>query len=69
MPAGDGNFIFNGTGAAGINYELDAATNLSVPIAWIYVTNAVADPAGIFQLLDGAATNYPQRFYRVMSSP
>ena len=69
VPAGDGNFIFNGTGAAGINYELDAATNLSVPIAWIYVTNAVADPAGIFQLLDGAATNYPQRFYRVMSSP
>jgi autotransporter-associated beta strand protein len=67
-PAGDGNFIFNGTGAAGVNYELDAATNLMLPISWSFVTNAVADQTGLFQLIDLSATNFPQRFYRVMSS-
>jgi hypothetical protein len=67
-PTGDGNFIFNGTGAAGLNYELDAATNLTWPMAWIYVTNAVADQSGAYQLFDTAATNYPQRFYRIMSN-
>jgi autotransporter-associated beta strand protein len=66
-PTADGNFIFNGTGAAGVNYELDAATNLAWPIAWIYVTNAVADQTGLYQLFDNSVTNFPQRFYRVKS--
>jgi autotransporter-associated beta strand protein len=63
--AGDGNFQFTGTGAAGVLYELDAATDLSVPITWLFVTNMVADQAGFFQLVDLSATNYAQRFYRI----
>lgn len=64
----DGNFQFNGTGAAGVTNELDAATNLYSPIVWLLVTNAVADQSGAFQFTDLLATNFPQRFYRIMST-
>jgi hypothetical protein len=64
----DGNFQFDGAGAAGVTYELDAATNLAPPIVWDFVTNAVADQNGLFQLWDLSATNFPQRFYRIISS-
>jgi len=64
---GDGNFQFNGAGAAGVTYELEAATNLFSPIAWQVVTNAVADQGGLFQLVDLQATNFPERFFRIMS--
>jgi len=64
----DGNFQFNGTGAAGVTYTLNAATNLIPPILWLSVTNAVADQTGLFQLSDSSATNFPQRFYRISSS-
>ena len=63
----DGNFQFSGTGAAGVTYTLNAATDLSAPVAWLFVTNAVADPTGVFQLFDLSATNFPQRFYRISS--
>ena len=69
VQSGDGNFVFNGTGAAGLNYELDAVTSLQSPLLWLFVTNAVADQNGLFQLFDLSATNFPQRFYRVMPSP
>ena len=65
---GDGNFQFNGTGAAGVTYELDAATNLMPPVLWMFVTNAVADQNGLFQLWDLSATNFPQKFYRLTGS-
>jgi uncharacterized protein with beta-barrel porin domain len=67
-PASDGNFSFSGTGAAGVTYELDAATNLELPMLWFFVTNTVADQNGLFQLSDQSATNFPQRFYRIMSN-
>jgi hypothetical protein len=63
----DGNFQFSGAGAAGVTYELDAATNLAPPIPWLFVTNAVADQNGLFQLWDLSATNFSQRFYRITS--
>jgi len=63
----DGNFQFNGTGVAGVTNELDAANNLSPPIVWVFVSNAVADQFGLFQLMDLQATNYLQRFYRILS--
>ena len=63
----DGNFQLGGSGAAGVTYELDAATNLFLPINWNFVTNAVADQNGEFQFLDLLATNFPQRFYRIIS--
>ena len=63
----DGNFQFAGMGAAGVTYELDAATDLTLPVFWELVTTAVADQNGQFQLLDLSATNYTQRFYRISS--
>jgi len=64
----DGNFQLNVTGAAGVAYELDAATDLAPPVIWSFVTNAMADQSGQFQLFDLQATNFPQRFYRILSS-
>jgi autotransporter-associated beta strand protein len=64
----DGNFQFSGTGAAGVTYTLNAATNIMPPIVWMSVTNAVADQTGLFQLSDLSATNFPLRFYRISSS-
>jgi autotransporter-associated beta strand protein len=61
----DGNFHFSATGAAGVTYELDAAANIAPPVAWSFVTNAVADQSGQFELWDLQATNFPQRFYRL----
>ena len=65
--ASDGNFHFAGTGAAGVTYELDAATNLATPVFWMFVTNTVAGQNGLFDLWDLSATNFPQRFYRITS--
>ncbi len=65
---GDGNFQLSGDGAAGVTYELDAATNLVPPIAWNFVTNAVADQNGQFQFSDLQATNFAQRFYRIAAN-
>jgi fibronectin-binding autotransporter adhesin len=64
----DGNFHFAGTGAAGVTYELDAVTNLAPPILWMFVTNAVAGQNGLFDLWDLSATNFPQRYYRIISN-
>jgi autotransporter-associated beta strand protein len=64
----DGNFHFAGTGAAGVTYELDAATNLAPPVSWMFVTNGVADQNGLFDLWDLSATNFAQRFYRIISN-
>jgi hypothetical protein len=63
----DGNFQLSGAGAAFANYELWATINLTSPIGWLLLTNAVADTNGMFNLTDPAATNYPQRFYRIVS--
>jgi len=64
----DGNFQLGGSGAAGETYTLNAATNLSLPIFWFFVTNAVADQNGNFQFWDLSATNFPQKFYRITGS-
>jgi len=50
-----------------VTYELDAATNLFSPIVWLFVTNAVADQSGLFQFVDLQASNFPQRFYHIIS--
>lgn len=61
----DGNFVFNGAGAAYSSYDLDAASNLTPPIAWLVITSAVADVTGNFELSDLQATNFASRFYRI----
>jgi autotransporter-associated beta strand protein len=65
---GDGNFHFSGIGTAGVTYELNAVTNLSSPVLWVVLTNAIADQSGLFQFSDLQATNFAERFYRIMST-
>jgi hypothetical protein len=67
VPAGDGNFQLSGYGTALLAYELDAATNLAAPVFWQFVTNTTSDVNGFFEFIDPQATNFPQRFYRVIA--
>ncbi len=52
----------------GQNYTLLATTNLLVPVAAWAVVSTGTVPVGPFVMADPAATNFPQRFYR-LSSP
>jgi autotransporter-associated beta strand protein len=63
----DGNFVFNGLGAAYSSYDLDAASNLTPPVVWLMITSGIANATGTFQLSDLQATNFPSRFYRIAS--
>ena len=63
----DGNYDFTGTGAAYTTYDLVAATNLSPPVAWLLITTGTANATGNLQLSDLQATNFPIRFYRIVS--
>jgi hypothetical protein len=48
-------------------YHIQAATNLaSNPVAWANLTNFTAG-SSLFQFVDPGATNYHERFYRVIS--
>jgi len=51
----------------GQSYRVQAATSLGVhPSAWTDLTNFVASATN-FIFLDRASTNFPRRFYRVIS--
>jgi fibronectin-binding autotransporter adhesin len=63
MAADQASFTLTGSGAAGHNYILTAATNLSSP--WAPALTNPADGNGVFSFTDLEVTNYPQRFYRV----
>jgi len=52
-------------GAAGKTYLLQASTNL---VDWTAIATNVA-PAGVFEITDPSATNYPYRFYRAVKLP
>jgi autotransporter-associated beta strand protein len=58
-------FLLGGTGAVSRAYTLQMASNLNAPIAWALVATNVSDTNGVFQFTDNAATNFPQRFYRI----
>lgn len=53
--------------AIGQNYRVQATTNLgATPILWLDLTNFVASVTN-YSFLDRTATNFPHRFYRVVS--
>jgi len=54
-------FRFQISSAAGVSYAIETSTNLS---DWVLLTNLVA-PSNQLIFMDAAATNSPQRFYRV----
>jgi hypothetical protein len=45
-------------------YLIQSSTNL---VDWTDLGTATADTMGIIQILDAAAKNFPQRFYRAIS--
>jgi hypothetical protein len=51
----------------GQNYRVQATTNLgAAPVVWVDLTNFTASATN-HAFLDRAATNFPRRFYRVVS--
>ena len=63
----DGNFAMSGTGPAGAGYRILASTNLALPLNnWTAVTSG-SFSGGVFDFTDTQATNFPQRFYRVVT--
>jgi hypothetical protein len=51
-------------GVPGQTYLIQTSTNL---VNWTDLSAGTADTMGIIQVLDAAAKNYPQRFYRAIS--
>jgi hypothetical protein len=59
-------FMISGTGTASQTYTLQAATNLTAPVIWISLTNAIADSNGAFQFMDSPPGSLNSRFYRIL---
>jgi hypothetical protein len=64
---GSGGFTLSGTGGAGQVYVLLGASNLVPPMVWVPVQTNTADTNGVFMFTDTQATNYLNRFYRIVS--
>ena len=64
---GNGQVKLEGLGIGGVNYPIQAASNLNPVIQWTPVGNATADAGGLFQHIDAGASNRPMRFYRAVS--
>ena len=62
-----GGFALSGTGIANQVWIFSAASNLIPPVAWTPLATNTANGAGFFQFVDDLATNYPQRFYRLLA--
>jgi hypothetical protein len=59
-------FVFSLALQTNFGYRIQAATNLVAPIAWTDLTNYTATNSSLV-FTDRLATNYPTRFYRVVS--
>ena len=59
--------VLSGAGLPGVPYVLEATADLNVPIPWQPILTNTADGAGLYQFLDFDGTNFPMRFYRVLS--
>ena len=63
---GDGLFQFTFTSTPGATFNVLATTNLALPLSeWTVLGPAVESPPGQFHFTHVAATNAPQRFYRL----
>ena len=59
---GDRSFSLGFNGETNATYRVWASTNLNT---WTTLGDASQSPPGVFNFTDFAATNWPQRFYRV----
>ena len=63
-----GRFQVQFAGVTNLSYSTLAATNLALPLSnWTWLGSAAVLSNGVFQFTDSAASNYPNRFYRVSS--
>ena len=69
LPDGGTNaFTFMFTNVPDADFTVLATTNVSLPSGqWTPVGIAAQSPPGQYQFTQPDATNYPQRFYRVVS--
>ncbi len=61
---GDRSVQLNFTGTPAYVYQIEAATNLNLPIAWATLSTSAADSNGLFSFTDVNAANYKARYYR-----
>ncbi len=63
-----GAFQFSFTNLPGANFDVFGTTNLTDPLTnWDWLGGVTEVSSGQFQFTDTPATNYPKRFYRVVS--
>jgi uncharacterized delta-60 repeat protein len=63
----DGNIRFTGSGPSGGPYRVLAATNLGLPLGnWLQIGSGTFT-GGLLDFADLQATNYPRRFYRIIT--
>ncbi len=63
----DGNFQFSGTGPGTAAYRILATTNVALPLTnWVQISSGNFI-GGAFSFTDLNATNYPRRFYSVVT--
>ncbi|HKI70068.1 MAG TPA: choice-of-anchor Q domain-containing protein, partial [Verrucomicrobiae bacterium] len=66
--SGSNSFQFAFTNVPDADFTVLASTNLALPLTeWTPIGNAAQNPPGQYQFTDPDATNYPQRFYQVVS--
>ena len=63
----NGGFSLSVTGAPGETCVLLGASNLVPPMVWLPLVTNTADTNGVFIFSDSQATNFPQRFYQIVS--
>lgn len=59
--------VLAGQGVPNAPYVLEATLNLNPPVVWQPVLTNNTDGTGWYQFMDLGATNFPMRFYRVVS--
>jgi hypothetical protein len=64
LSLGDGSAQLELLGSPNQCYYVQAASNLSPPVAWVTIATNRADASGFLQYLDSGATNFATRFYR-----
>jgi hypothetical protein len=65
----DGSFTLNLAGASGYTYILQTTTDLFSSASWQPVATNTLGVSGVWQFNDTSATNFSQRFYRLMLAP
>ena len=64
----DGNFKISFSGVSGETYCIQAASNLNQPIQWEDLcSNIATNQNGVFNYSDLTATNFLQRYYRMVN--